>query len=129
MSRPKKPLDLRKVDKLPAVEIESAEQVLIFDARCLDRKTQLELIRLLPELVHIRRAWKAHFMEYGCISCHRKKILYGAGGFCVTCQGKIFMRMRKRHRKLTAGRNIPEEIAELRDALLLRYNTAQRLLS
>jgi len=131
MSRPQKPLDLRKVDKVTTVVVEPKdilESLLIFDARCLDRHTAHELLRILPELLHIRRAWKAHFLEYGCISCHKKNARYGSGGFCNTCHAKIMQRMLKRHRKLTAGRNIPQEIAELKDALLLRYNAAQRLL-
>ena len=73
VGRPKKPLDHRKVEGLPEVlpesPVEALEALLIFDARMLDRETQQELLRILPQLVHIRRAWKAHFLEHGCLSC------------------------------------------------------------
>jgi hypothetical protein len=129
--RPKKILDLRKLASIKIAEPESPEQaiesLLIFDARCLDTDTRQELLRILPQLVHIRRAWKAEFMECGCISCHKKKAGYGAGGFCNACWGRIYMRMRNRYRKAMQGRNLPAELATFKDALCLRYNAAQRL--
>jgi hypothetical protein len=130
--RPKKILDLRKLDKIKVAVPESAasaiESLLIFDARSLDKQTQQELVRILPELVHIRRAWKAHYLENGCVSCHKKRADYAAGGFCVACQGRILMRMRNRYRKLMAGRDLPAELATFTNALMLKFNAAQRLL-
>lgn len=71
--RPKKILDHRKLDSivevLPESHVELLETLLIFDARSLERDTQRELLRLLPQLIHVRRAWKAHYLEHGCISC------------------------------------------------------------
>ena len=71
--RPRKLLDHRKAEGLPEIlpesPVEALEALLIFDARMLDRNTQQELLRILPQLVHIRRAWKAHFLEHGCLSC------------------------------------------------------------
>jgi hypothetical protein len=129
--RPKKILDHRKLDSIQVAKPESPEQaiesLLIFDARCLDKGTRQELLRLLPELVHIRRAWRAEYMECGCISCHKKNPCYGAGGFCGTCWGRIYQRMHKRYRKAMQGRNLPAELATFKDALCLRYNAAQRL--
>lgn len=133
LGRPKKILDLRKLDKIklatPASPEQAIESLLIFDARALDMATRQELLRLLPQLVHVRRAWRAEYMECGCISCHEKKRLYGAGGFCGRCWGRIYMRMHKRYRKLMAGRDIPAELAMFKDALCLKFNTAQRLLN
>jgi hypothetical protein len=129
--RPKRIPDLRKLDSIKVAEPESPEQalesLLIFDARCLDKDTRQELLRILPQLVHIRRAWTAEYMECGCASCHKKKPCYGAGGFCVACQGRIYQRMRKRYRKAMQGRNLPAELATFKDVLCLRYNAAQRL--
>lgn len=129
--RPKKILDLRKLDAITVAQPDSPEQaiesLLIFDARCLDKDTRQKLLLLLPELVHIRRAWKAEYMECGCVSCHKKNACYGAGGFCGTCCARIYMRMRKRYRKALEGRNVPAELAALKDALCMRYNAAQRL--
>jgi hypothetical protein len=129
--RPKKMLDLRKFDSIKAPKMESPlrafESLLIFDARCLDRETRQELLRLVPQLVHIRRAWRAEYMECGCTSCHKKKAGYGAGGFCNACWGRIYTRMRNRYRKAMKGRNLPAELAAFKDALQLRYNAAQRL--
>lgn len=74
--RPKKILDLRKLERVKVAKAESPahaiETLLIFDARCLDRDTRQKLFLLLPELVHIRRAWKAEYMEHGCIGCQKK---------------------------------------------------------
>ena len=131
LGRPKKILDLRKLDAITVAQPESPEQaiesLLIFDARCLDKDTRQEIVRILPQLVHIRRAWRAEYMECGCISCHKKKAGYGAGGFCNACWGRIYMRMRNRYRKAMQGRNLPAELATFKDALCLRYNAAQRL--
>lgn len=129
--RPLKIIDLRKLDNIhvPVIEspLQAMENLLIFDARCLDRATRQELLQLVPQLVHIRRAWRAEYMECGCISCHKKKAGYGAGGFCSACWGRIYQRMRNRFRKVMAGRDLPAELATFKDALQLKYNTAQRL--
>jgi hypothetical protein len=107
----------------PESAIQGVEDLMIFDARCLDRGTRLELLRVLPELTLIRKAWRAHFSVHGCVSCRRKKTDYGAGGFCWKCQARITTRMRTCFRKMTAGRNIPDEVA----SLSRRYDAAQRL--
>jgi hypothetical protein len=129
--RPKKILDLRKLENIhvPVIEspLQAMENLLIFDARCLDRETRQELLRLVPQLVHIRRAWRAEYMECGCISCHKKKAGYGAGGFCNSCWGRIYQRMRNRFRKALVGHDLPAELATFKDALQLRCNAAQRL--
>jgi hypothetical protein len=129
--RPKKILDHRKLDSivevLPASPVEMLETFLIFDARALDMETRQELLRILPQLVHIRRAWKAEYMECGCISCHKKRPDYASGGFCVACQGRILQRMRNRYRNVIKGRDLAQELATFKDALQLKYNAAQRL--
>ena len=129
--RPMKIIDLRKLENVhvPVIEspLEAMENLLIFDARCLDRETRQELLRLVPQLVHIRRAWQAEYMECGCICCHEKKAGYGAGGFCNGCWGRIYARMRNRFRKVMAGRDLPAELETFKDALQLKYNAAQRL--
>jgi hypothetical protein len=131
--RLKKTLDLRKFDKIKVVVPESPESaievLLIFDARCLDKDTRQELLRILPALVHIRRAWRAEYMECGCASCHRKNACYGAGGFCGRCWARTHYRMHNRYRKLMAGRDIPAKLATFKEALTLKLSTAQRLLN
>jgi hypothetical protein len=61
------------------------------------------------------------------ISCHKRNPSYGAGGFCVTCWGRIYQRMRIRFRTALKGRNLLAELEAFKDALCLRYNAAQRL--
>ena len=107
----------------PESALQAVENLMVFDARCLDKETWHELVRVLPELTRIRKAWKAHFMVHGCVSCRRKKTEYGAGGFCFTCLARITGRMRTCFRNVQAGRNIPEEIA----SITRRYDAAQRL--
>lgn len=73
--RPKKIFDHRKLDSIQVVKPESPEQaiesLLIFDARFLSKDTRQELLRILPQLVHIRRAWRAEYMECGCHGCQK----------------------------------------------------------
>lgn len=107
----------------PQSVAEAVEDLMVFDARCLDKATWLELVRVLPELTNIRRAWKAHFAAHGCVSCRRKKKEYCAGGFCLECYRRIAQRMRTCFRKLNAHRNIPNDIA----ALSRKFEAAQRL--
>jgi len=127
--RPKKIIDVRKLERISVAKLEpderAVETLLIFDARCLDKKTRQELLRLVPELCHIRRAWKSEFLEFGCTSCHRKKTWYGAGGLCDKCYRRILMRMRNRFRKAMEGHT--EEVATLTNALCQKYNAAQQL--
>lgn len=53
----------------PGVPEKRLDDLLVFDARCTDVKTGQELARLWPQLRQIRRAWSAHFEQYGCIAC------------------------------------------------------------
>lgn len=129
--RPKKIFDKRNlhsiVEVMPDSSIEALEGLLIFDARCLDNDTRQGLIRILPQLVHIRRAWKAEFVECGCVCCHKKIAEYGFGGFCNACGRRLGARMRNRFRKLMSGRDLKQELVAFKDALALRFNAAQRL--
>jgi hypothetical protein len=131
LGRPMKILDHRKLDSITVPEMESPlqafESLLIFDARCLDRQDRQALMSFIPQLLHIHKAWKAEYMECGCISCHEKKEGYGAGGFCNACHKRIYMRMRNRFRKAVEGRDLAVELATFKDALQLKYNAAQRL--
>jgi hypothetical protein len=133
VGRPKKILDLRKLDGIkvatPKSAVDAIVTLLIADARCLDVETRRELLRIMPQMVHIHHAWKAEYMECGCISCHRKKPWYGAGGFCNTCWGRIYQRMKKRFRKAVKGRDLSEEVAIFTEALTLKSSAAQRLLA
>jgi len=125
--RKKQVIDHKKLELISVVPPESAiqgvEDLMIFDARCLDRETRLQLVRVLPELTLIRKAWRAHFSVHGCVSCHRKRTEYGAGGFCWKCLARITTRMRTCFRNVGADRNMPAEIASLSQ----RYDAAQRL--
>lgn len=127
--RPKKLLNTRKLAEIQVVVPESTEemleQLLIFDARCMDADKRRELRRILPSLVHLQRAWKAEFMEYGCLSCHKKRVEYTAGGLCARCAMRISQRMRQRFRRLTAGHDTERDVA----ALTNRFDAAQRLLN
>jgi len=107
-----KKLDLAPVGA-PESGLQAIEDLLVFDARCLDKETRHELLRVLPDLTRIRKAWKAHFTEHGCVSCHRKRTEYGAGGFCYGCLHRITKRMRTCFRNVNAGRDTAEELATI----------------
>ena len=63
-------MKLAKVEvMLPRGAERKVDELLVFDARCVDVGTRQELLRLLPQLVHLRRAWRARFTEHGCITC------------------------------------------------------------
>src|SRR5947207_326256 len=91
-------IDYKKLELVTVAAPESAlqavEDLMVFNARCLERQTWHELLRVLPDLTRIRKAWKAHFAVHGCVSCRRKNTDYGAGGFCYTCLARITRRMR-----------------------------------
>ena len=115
---------LAAVKMTPPESVERrVEDLFIFDVRMLDKATRQELVRLVPGLNRIRKAWKAHFAVYGCASCHRKKVEYACGGFCVRCQHRTLYRMRTCFRQIDAGRDTAEEIT----ALTRRFDAAQRL--
>lgn len=127
--RPRKLFDLAKLAKVAVVTPDSLahaiEQLLIFDSRILDSDTARELVKIVPQLLIMRRAWKAHFVEYGCISCKRKRVVYGAGGFCNACQGRIGQRLRQCFRNVGAGRDVAGELASITQ----KYDAAQLLLN
>ncbi|MHB8499711.1 MAG: hypothetical protein ACYDCG_18285 [Candidatus Acidiferrales bacterium] len=54
---------------LPKPVERKIDELLVFDARCLDAATARELLRLVPALAHIRHAWRAHYRQYGCLAC------------------------------------------------------------
>jgi len=65
---------LAKVEvMLPRSAERKIDELLVFDARCLDVGTRQELLRLLPQLVHLRRAWTAYFLEHGCLGCPKSE--------------------------------------------------------
>jgi hypothetical protein len=107
----------------PQSILQAVEDLMVFDARCLDKETWRELLRVLPDLTRIRKAWRAHFTVHGCVCCRRKKTEYGAGGFCSRCLCRITTRMRTCFRQIDAGRNTAEEIA----ALTRKFDAAQML--
>jgi hypothetical protein len=64
------------MEKLAKVEVVIPPQVaqilddlLVFDARCLTGETSQQLIRLLPKLAFVRRAWRNLYRKYGCTGC------------------------------------------------------------
>lgn len=61
---------LAKVEvMLPRAAEQKVDELLVFDARCVDVSTRQELLRFMPRLVHLRRAWRAHFSTHGCLAC------------------------------------------------------------
>jgi hypothetical protein len=95
---------------VPQSAIQALDDLMVFDARCLDKETWHQLLRVLPDLTRIRKAWKAHFTVHGCVSCRRKKTQYGAGGFCYTCLARITERMRRCFRKINEDRDTVAEL-------------------
>jgi hypothetical protein len=117
-----------KKQKLVTVELvplpKNLDELLIFDARFLDVETRRQLLRLFPDLLHVRRLWKEEFLRNGCISCKRKRGWYGAGGFCSGCQARIDYRMRHRYHRIGEDRQLDKETA----ALTRKFDAAQMLL-
>ena len=119
-----KKLELVRV-MAPESPLQAMEDLMVFDARCLDTQTWHALLRILPDLTRIRNAWRAHFAEFGCVSCRRKKTEYGAGGFCFRCLARITGRMRRCFRKIHAGRDVADELASITrkaDAAWMLFN-------
>lgn len=61
---------LTKVKAMSPMVVErKVDDLLVFDARFVDTDMRRELLRLLPQLIHMRYAWRAHFRRYGCFAC------------------------------------------------------------
>ncbi|MBI3668751.1 MAG: hypothetical protein HY237_03075 [Acidobacteria bacterium] len=101
-----------------------ADELICFDTRFLDNATAHELLRLLPKLVHVRRAWGERFRQRGCLVCRRKKVAYGCGGLCNRCLLRTYSQLRVIVRKQGEGRDPAAETA----ALTRKLDAAQRLL-
>ena len=127
--RPKKLFDLAKLAGVKVLAPESLaqaiEQLVIFDSRFADAETCRELVKIMPQLLIMRRAWRAHYAEYGCISCHKKRAPYQCGGLCVRCQGRLIQRMLNCFRNVGAGRDLNEELS----SISRKYDAAQKLLN
>jgi uncharacterized paraquat-inducible protein A len=118
-----------KIEKVEAIETTAARklgELLLFEACFLDVSTRQDLLRIIPKLVHVRRARQAIFRRYGCHSCHRKKVAYGAGGFCNRCAARDYRRVKQELQKMGEGRNAAEESSALTrrlDAALMLLNS------
>jgi hypothetical protein len=54
---------------LPQGVERKVDDLLVFDACYVDRATRYDLQRIIPHLVHLRRARKAYFEQHGCLMC------------------------------------------------------------
>lgn len=88
-------------------------------------KSRKAIERLLPVGHHQRL--HQYFDIYGCLHCSRKKVLYGANGFCRLCINMIGKRMRKVDKELRARR--PVLPPKLEETYLRPYNSARQLLA
>jgi len=65
-------------------------------------ETSKAMLRLIPRKYFLRMRWA--FEDFGCFSCRKKRVLYGANGFCVRCHMRIYMQLmlsvRKRSKRL-----------------------------
>jgi len=131
-SKPRRPGRPTKVMKLQTANVEMAmpdsferavQDLLVFDARMLDKDTRHELQRLLPALIHASRYWIARFAEKGCLCCHRKTVPYGSGGFCERCHAREYHGMREWRSKRFVSRDLAKEVRDLSR----RFDTAQML--
>lgn len=117
-----KKLELVRVSP-PQSGLETVEELMVFDARCLDKETRMELRHILPGLLNVTRAWQVYFSVHGCLLCGQDDAGYGAGGFCNECKQIVYNRMRTCVRRVKAHRNIPDDIA----ALSRKFDVAQQL--
>src|ERR1700739_4873981 len=81
--------------------------------------------KLLPA-EHYKRL-RLYFDTYGCLSCRRKTMIYGANGFCKPCLGTIEKRLRRLDAKLQASVRVRQP--DLADHFARPYRTACELLA
>jgi hypothetical protein len=110
---------------LPDSPAQALEDLLIFDARCLDEDTRRELLRIVPALIHVRRAWKARFAELGCVSCKRRDVPCGPGSYCESCYARERLRLINWYKDGPAKRDTDGELATITS----KYDAAQLLLN
>jgi hypothetical protein len=122
-------VDPKKLAKVSVVEPvssdESIERLLIFDSKLLDEETSRALVKIVPQLLMMRKTWKAYFSQHGCISCKRKKVGYASGGLCSVCYGRLGHRIRACFRNIGKDRDIEGEFV----SIIARYDAAQALLN
>ena len=106
-------------------EVERAlNNMVIFDAHCMDKETATQLFKLLPRLFLMGHAWTMHFREFGCLSCHRKRVVYASGGFCGRCYPRISRRLRHWFNEM-ASRPPAADLT----SITRRFDAAQALLN
>jgi hypothetical protein len=69
---------LAKVEvMLPRAAEQKIDELLVFDVRCIDAGSRQELLRLIPRLVHLSRAWRVRFLKHGCLACPKSNPTVG----------------------------------------------------
>ena len=91
----------------------------------LTAKLRKTIERLLPVEHHQRL--RQYFDIYGCLHCSRRRVIYGANGFCRLCISMIGKRIRKVDKELQARR--PAAQPKLDETYLRPYNSARQLLA
>jgi hypothetical protein len=88
-------------------------------------KLRKAIERLLPVGHHQRL--RQYFDTYGCLHCSRKRLVYGANGFCKLCISMIGKRIRKVDKELQARKTTAPQ--KLEETYLRPYNSARQLLA
>ena len=88
-------------------------------------KLRKTIERLLPVEHHQRL--RRYFDIYGCLHCSRRRVIYGANGFCRLCISMIGKRIRKVDEELQARRLVTQP--KLEETYLQPYNSARQLLA
>ena len=88
-------------------------------------KLRKTIERLLPVEHHQRL--RRYFEIYGCLHCSRRRVIYGANGFCRLCISMIGKRIRKVDEELQARRLVTQP--KLEETYLQPYNSARQLLA
>jgi hypothetical protein len=107
-------------------EIFAADKGMLFGSFFGSRRLAAE-IRRLGSCTDLQR-WHAYFSKWGCVGCRRKRGIYAANGFCVTCFSRVNGRLHAIEKQLAASALNAAEVAAEIDALDLPIRTAQKLL-
>jgi hypothetical protein len=86
-------------------------------------RTRVE--KLLPRYYHLRL--RMYYKQYGCISCRKKTLLYGANALCKNCYAVVGDRLRRTDRRLQV--RVGHEQDGVAEAFLRRLESAKDLLA
>ena len=83
---------LNRLVQQQVAEILARREDFLFEPSFRSKRVKDEIRR--HQTMFERRRWAVYFERWGCLTCHRKKVMHGGNGFCPTCRLRIVYRLK-----------------------------------